>query len=291
MKPRFGPYRHGWRRAYDVYQLAYLGIVADRWGRKPMLLRAQIGGAVIAGLFILAPNIYFLVAFRILQGLFTGTIAAASALVASLTPKDKMPFSMGILMGAVFEGQTIGPLLGGFLAGTLGYTATFVVTACLLLSGGLIILFYVKESFQQPTEKQRTNIRDLLRLASSRKVLPLLLIIAVLGIGTQILTPILSLAVSEVSQAGRAEIAAGQAFALMGLISAVSSVVFGRLSGRIPLRRILIISSIGTGLLYIPPIFATSAIQLTVFIGITRVVLWRNYHVFYLTGGYDSTCQ
>jgi len=77
--------------------------------------------------------------------------------------------------------------------------------------------------------------------------------------GTQILSPILSLAVSELSRAGGAEIAAGQAFALMGIISAISSVAFGRLNGRIPIRQILIIACIGTGLLYLPPIFATSA--------------------------------
>jgi MFS transporter, DHA1 family, multidrug resistance protein len=60
----------------------FWGILADRWGRKSMLLRAQIGGAIIAALFILAPNFYFLVGFRMLQGLFTGTVSAAAALVA-----------------------------------------------------------------------------------------------------------------------------------------------------------------------------------------------------------------
>jgi MFS transporter, DHA1 family, multidrug resistance protein len=209
------------------------------------------------------------VGFRMLQGLFTGTIAAASALVASVTPREKIGYSMGILMGAVFGGQTIGPLFGGVLAHTLGYTATFIVTAGLLLTGGLIILFFTRESFQRPAEGQRTDIRDLLRLASSRRVLSLLMIIAVLGMGTQILSPILSLAISELSRTGGAALAAGQAFALMGIISAISSVVFGRLNGRIPIRQILIISCIGTGLMYLPPVFATTAVQLTVFIGMT----------------------
>jgi MFS transporter, DHA1 family, multidrug resistance protein len=230
------------------------GIIADRWGRKPMLIRAQIGGAIIAALFALAPNIYFLVGFRILQGLFTGTIAAAAALVASLTPKDKVPLSMGILMGAVFGGQTLGPLLGGFLADQLGFTKTFIVTSCLLLMGGIIILFFIRENFQRPIEGQRTSIKGLLRFASSR---------------WQMLTPILPLFIGEFKSAGGASVASGQAFALMGIISAISSVIFGRLNKRIPIRQLLIIACVGTGILYLPPIFAASTVQLIIFIGIT----------------------
>jgi MFS transporter, DHA1 family, multidrug resistance protein len=245
------------------------GIIADRWGRKPMLIRAQVGGAIIAALFAIAPNIYFLVGFRILQGLFTGTVAAAAALVASLTPKDKLPLSMGILMGAVFGGQTLGPLLGGFLAETLGFTTTFIITSCLLLVGGLIIVFFIRESFQRPTEEQRTSVKGLLHFASSRQVLPLLLVIAALGLGWQMLPPILPLAISEFKSAGGASIASGQAFALMGIISAISSVIFGRLNRHISIRRSLIIACIGTGLLYLPLMFATSAVQLIIFVGIT----------------------
>ena len=245
------------------------GIIADRWGRKPMLLRAQFGAVIISVLFIFAPNVYYLVGFRILQGLFTGTVGAAAALVASVTPRNKIAQSMGILMAGVFIGQTLGPSLGGVLAGTLGYTITFIVAACFLLSGGLIILLFTRETFQRPAEGQRTDIRDLLRFASSRKVLSLLAVIAVLGMGAQLVSPILSLAISELSRPGGAEIAAGQAFALMGIITAISSVFFGRLNGRIPIRRILIIACIGTGLLYLPPIFATSAFQLVIFIGLT----------------------
>ena len=48
------------------------GLIADRWGRKPMLLRAQFGGAVVVALYLLVPNIYLLVGCRFLSTITNG---------------------------------------------------------------------------------------------------------------------------------------------------------------------------------------------------------------------------
>ena len=250
----------------------FWGIIADRWGRKPMLLRAQIGGAVVVALFIIAPNILFFVIFRVMQGLFTGTVSAASALVATCTPREKLPLTMGTLMGAVFGGFTIGPLLGGFLADTIGYEATFGVTAVLLLIGGLIILFFVKENFQPPARGKGTSLPAMLRLAGSRQVLPLLMVVAAINLGPQIVQPILPLIIDEITTTASAASSAGLAFGFMGIITAVSSILVGRFSRGIPVRTILVVCCIGTGLLYLPPIWANSTAQIIIMFGLTGLL-------------------
>jgi DHA1 family multidrug resistance protein-like MFS transporter len=250
----------------------FWGMAADRWGRKPMLLRAQFGGAVVVALYILAPNIFLFVFFRVLQGLFTGTVSAASALVATCTPRDKLPVTMGTLLGAVFAGFTIGPLLGGFLAETIGYEATFGVTAVLLLIGGLIILFFTKENFQRPAAGKGTSLSSMLRLAGSREVLPLLMVLGCLNLGPQIVQPILALVFGEVAPSESAARAAGMAFGLMGIITALSSVVVGRISRGYGVRKIMIICCIGTGLLYLPLIWANSSVQLIIMFGLTGLL-------------------
>ncbi|MDD4877179.1 MAG: MFS transporter, partial [Dehalococcoidales bacterium] len=145
------------------------GIVADRWGRKPMVLRAMFGAAVVLAITGLAPNVYVIVALRFAQGLFSGTVAAASALVAASVPKNKMPFAMGLLMVAVFTGQSFGPLAGGVIADILGYKAAFFITGGLLFSGGVIVLLFVKEKFERPDSGQSASLSSLLRLAKSRE--------------------------------------------------------------------------------------------------------------------------
>ena len=244
------------------------GILADRWGRKPMVLRAMFGAGVVSALIGLAPNVYYVVALRFTQGLLSGTVAAASALVAASTPRNKMPFAMGLLMVAIFTGSSFGPLAGGFIADSVGYKAAFFITGGLLFSGGLIVLLFVKEEFERLAKGQGASLSSLLRLAKSREMFPLLLALCALQAGPTMITPIISLFMRELAPKGMAATASGLAFCLMGVVAAISAIITGRLGGHITLKRILVISCLGTGLLYLPPMWARTVTQLIIFIAL-----------------------
>ena len=245
------------------------GIVADRWGRKPMVLRAMLGSAIILGFMGLASNIYHIITLRFIQGLLSGTVAAASALVASLTPRNKMPFAMGLLMVAVFMGTSLGPLAGGLLADSVGFKSTFFITGGLLLLGSLIVLSFVREEFERPAEGQSHSLSSLLRLAKSKEMLPLLLTLSALHGGPRMMVPIISLFIKELDPEGMAATASGLAFFFMGIVTALSAVIAGRLGGHISLKKILVISCLGTSLLYLPPMWARTVTQLIIFIALT----------------------
>jgi DHA1 family multidrug resistance protein-like MFS transporter len=244
------------------------GIIADRWGRKPMVLRAMFGASVILALMGIVPNVYAFVALRCSQGLLAGTVAAASALVAADTPRNKIPFAMGLIMLAVFGGSSFGPFLGGFLADKVGYEATFFITSALLFSGGLIVLFFVKERFDRPIPGQGASLGSLWHLAMSREMLPLLMAICALNIGPPMISPMIPLFIRELDPRVAAATASGVAFGLMGLVAAISSVVASRLGKRISLKKIMVFSCLGTGLLYLPPMWATTVTQLLIFIAL-----------------------
>ncbi len=242
------------------------GVLADRMGRKPMVLRSMLGGAVIIALEGLAPNVYIFIGLRIIQGMLTGTIAAASALVTSSSPRNKTGFVLGLLMVAVYCGNTVGPSIGGFLAQVFGYRNTFFITAGMLLIGGLMVQFLVKETFQAPTQK--ASLGGMWRLAATRTVLPLLITTCLIYMATQTAQPIVALYMAQLGSEETAAVSTGLAFALMGLIAAFSSVVSGRLIGRVSPKKILIAASLGAGLMYILPIFAGSTTQLVIFVGL-----------------------
>jgi len=248
------------------------GIMADRWGRKPMVLRAMLGSAVVVGLTGLAPNVPFLITMRFIQGTLSGTITAASALVSSTTPKDKLPFAMGLLMTAVYVGNSVGPLLGGMVTDSLGYKSTFFITGGLLLTGGLIVLFLVKEKFERPAQGERASVRSMLRLASSVQILPLLIIQFSLQAGPNMVAPIIPLFMEQLNPSGAVATSAGIALTIAGAMAAISATLAGRFGGRISLKTILVVSCLGTCLAYLPPMWATTVSQLIIYIALTGLV-------------------
>ncbi|MDD5288539.1 MAG: MFS transporter [Dehalococcoidales bacterium] len=245
------------------------GVLADRWGRKPMVLRAMFGGGIVIALTGLVHNVYAIVALRFLMGLLSGTVAAASALVASDTPREKLPYIMGLLMVAVNGGTAFGPLFGGFIAEKTGYTATFLITGAVLFLGGIIVMLFVTEKFTPPPKEETASLSKMFQLAKSKELLPILGITLALNAGPAIISPVLSLYISELNPAGSAETASGTAFFLMGVVATISALIAGRLGQRINLKTIIIFSCIGTGMLYLPPMLAVSATQILVFMAMT----------------------
>src|SRR3977135_1824366 len=94
------------------------GILGDKYGRKPMLIRSMVGGALTVGLIYFVQDPIHLFVLLFLKGGPSGTVAAATALVAAETPRNKVGWAMGVVTSSVALGGAIGPVVGG-LAGSL----------------------------------------------------------------------------------------------------------------------------------------------------------------------------
>lgn len=103
------------------------GKLADKKGRKLMILRASFGMAIAIGAMGLVTNVYQLFALRCLQGLFAGFVSNSNALIATQTPKEKAGQAMGTMASSVTAGTLLGPLVGGFLASIFSYRITFLL--------------------------------------------------------------------------------------------------------------------------------------------------------------------
>ncbi|HUV06419.1 MAG TPA: MFS transporter, partial [Spirochaetia bacterium] len=128
------------------------GFLADKLGRKLMILRAMLGGSIIISLMGVARNVETVFILRCLQGLFTGSITASATLIAAGTPDDKLSFSLGFLSSSNFIGLSIGPLIGGLLAEFLGFRTTIFSGAALIFVGFLMVLFFIREAETTPSK-------------------------------------------------------------------------------------------------------------------------------------------
>ncbi|KTE96944.1 transportation protein [Lacticaseibacillus paracasei] len=176
------------------------GRLADRRGRKLMLLRSSFGMAIIIGACGFVHNVYALIALRFLQGLAAGYIPNASALIATETPKAKSGTAIGILTTGYVSGNLIGPILGGFLAQTFSIRLTFIITGVLLLIVFVLSLTMVHEHYTpDPRLLNKEKRPSLLSQVNNPKAIMVLLVsTAVIQLGNMSIYPIISLYVKGV---------------------------------------------------------------------------------------------
>jgi DHA1 family multidrug resistance protein-like MFS transporter len=229
------------------------GWVADRYGRKPMVQRAMFGGAIILTLMAFVRNVHELLVLRIIQGAITGTVPATVALISSVVPKARLGFNLGLMQMAVFSGGSIGPYVGGIVADHFGYRVPFGVTGGLLFSGGLLVLFGVKERFVPPDLSQRARSAPVLSVLRTRGLQVLLLVYFLMSLSASFAMPIFPLFVEQiVGTPGRAASETGLLLAITGIAAAFASVMVGRHSDRIGYKTMLVICTVIAGVMCLP---------------------------------------
>lgn len=250
------------------------GSLADRYGRKSMVLRAMLAGFLIIGLTPFTDSVWIVLLLRVAQGATTGTVPANVALIASTTPSKRLGYALGLMQTAVFTGSSIGPLVGGFFADVTDYKITFFITSILLLLAALIVHFFVHEDFVPV--KKGVNTGPKLSLMTrfkaqfgEREFVAMLVVLTLVQFGGSVVAPVLALFIQQLngSLEGAATLA-GLELAITGIAAAASSVVAGNLADKYGRRRVLMVASLVTALLYFPQAFVGNVVELLVIRGV-----------------------
>ena len=226
------------------------GSLSDRFGRKNMLLRAYAGATVTITAQAVVQSVWQLLALRALQGFFVGTIPAATALIAGGTPPRRMAYALGLVQMAVFTSQTVGPVVGGLMAGVVGFRTTFALGGLMYVVSFVVCLVFVKEEFQRPEPGERVsyveNLRTVMRVPT---MLLLITVMFLVSSAAVFVRPVVPLLVKSFSHSG-VEAKSGFVFAAIALTSAIAAVVSGRIAERTGYRNALIAATFGAGVAY-----------------------------------------
>lgn len=247
------------------------GAVADRYGRKLMLARATLGGAVLLALMGAVQNAEQLVLLRTVQGAVTGVVAAANALVAAQTPRERSGSALGMLNMARWAGVALGPVIGGVLGDAFGFRESFWITGALLGLAGVCVVFWVHEEFTPPDAAHRIGFWDGYRnLVAAPGMSGLYMLTFLRSLGQTLILPIAALFVMQLmgTEQGAASVT-GIVIGIAAFTGALSAVWLGRLGDRIGHTRVLIGAALTTVLFYVPQAFVTSAWQLAVLQGLS----------------------
>jgi DHA1 family tetracycline resistance protein-like MFS transporter len=121
------------------------GALADRFGRRPVILISNFGLGLDYILMALSPNIWWLFVGRLISGISAASITTAYAYIADVTPPAERAVRFGMLGVAFGAGFVFGPALGG-LAGTIDPRLPFWIAAGLSLLNGFYGLLVLPES-------------------------------------------------------------------------------------------------------------------------------------------------
>jgi len=253
------------------------GTLADRYGRKLMVERSLFGGTIILLLMAFVTTAEQLVLLRGIQGLITGTIAAANALVASTVPRKHTGYAMGLMQVGLGAGVALGPLIGGAVADILGYSEAFFITASLLLLAGLLVLFGIKEDFTPPKPeivKRLRFIAEWRHILSTSGVALTYSMRFMSTLGRMMVIPIAPLfIVTLMEDTSRVNTFTGLVIGVSSAATMISAVYLGRLGDRLGQRKILIVCTLLAALLYIPQSMVTAPWQILVLQALVGVAL------------------
>ncbi|MCI1923615.1 MAG: MFS transporter [Lentilactobacillus buchneri] len=251
---------------YLVTALAspFWGKLADRTGRKLMLVRASAGMAIVFFLMGLVTNVWELIGLRLLQGVFSGYISNANALIATQVPKSKSGQALGTLVTGNVSGTLLGPLLGGILASLFSYRVTFFITGFLLLSVFFLTLFLVHEDFKPVAKTMMLSTRGVIkRLTNSKLVFGMFITTVIIQAANNSIAPILALYVRQIMHnSATTTFYSGIVAAVPGIATLVAAPMLGKLGDRIGTDRIIIIGFFLAIVVYIPMAFVTNIWQL-----------------------------
>jgi DHA1 family multidrug resistance protein-like MFS transporter len=235
------------------------GALADRYGRRMMLLRANVGAVIFLVLMGRVESVGMLVAIRALQGVLTGTMSAAQTLVAVYTPRERSGFAMGALMSGVFSGSMAGCFAGGLFAARYGYRNAFFLAACIMLVAALLVLFGVREEFSPPDRRRSQPLPKDAGTFHLGALVPVFALLAFVAFVRQFDVAYLPLLVQEIH--GKLEGASswsGSLFAVSSLAGFLSGLLLGHLSDRLSAMVIGTIVCLCAGFLLIPLGFVNS---------------------------------
>ena len=211
----------------------FWGRIADKRGRKITLIRSSFG----------------------------------MALIASESPIERTGWALGLLASANLAGSLIGPLLGGYIADTVGIRNDFIIVGIIMSLAGLLAAVFIHEDYKPKANVEKLSISKLKeQIPEFNSVIALCVASFIYAICIMSLQPVISVYIKGIVPSDTENLAfiAGAVFSAMGIAQLISSSPLGKLVDKIGPRKVLVISLIYVGILNIPQAYVSDVYQLAI---------------------------
>ena len=245
----------------------FWGRVADKKGRKITLIRSSFGMALCNILIAFQTTPEGVVLIRLVQGLVSGFYSASITLIASESPIERTGWALGLLASANLAGSLIGPLLGGYIADTVGIRNDFIIVGALMGLAGLLATIFIHENYVPQPNPEKLSLRKLKeQIPEFNSIVALCVASFIYAICIMSLQPVISVYIKGIVPSDTENLAfiAGAVFSAMGIAQLMSSSPLGKLVDKIGPRKVLVVSLIYVGILNIPQAYVSDVYQLAI---------------------------
>ena len=239
------------------------GKFADKYGRKPMVLRASLWLSIIMLCMGFVQNVYQLAGLRMLQGALSGFQSAALTLVAMQTPTERVGWALGVMFSGQVGGTLLGPLFGGYLAEVVGFRKDFIVVGGMCFVAFIASYLFIKERHTVVNE-HTMNFHEVWHNIKNPKItVGLFVTTLVMQLALMSIQPIITVYITQLSQeTTHIALISGAVFAASGLASVLAAPRLGKISDRVGPQKVLLTALVVAGILFIPQAFVAHAWQL-----------------------------
>ncbi|KJK24421.1 MFS transporter [Burkholderiaceae bacterium 16] len=252
------------------------GRMADRFGRKPMLIRAAVGMAIVMSMIGLAHNVYELVALRLVAGLVGGYASAAMVMIGTQAPKERAGWALGVLSTGVLAGNLIGPLVGGLLPNLIGIRGAFFAAGGIISAAALLTIVFIKEDFSRAVKRPSTSaqttgaIRKINRMAIAALLVTAMMVL----LANMSIEPIITVYIAQLDVPHeRLATVAGIVMACSAFGSMLTAPKLGALADRVGAWNVIIGCLIATAIVMIPQAFVQNWWTLAILRGLMGMTL------------------
>jgi len=235
------------------------GRMADRYGRKAMLVRAAVGMTIVMSLIGCATSAWALVVLRLIAGLVGGYASASIVMIGSQAPHHKAGWALGVLSTGALCGNLIGPLVGGFLPDWVGIRGTFFMGGGLIAIAAIASIVLVREDFSRKPRIEGHVVSATIKRHDILPVGTLLLTAAMVLFASVSIEPIITVYIHALGiEQARLARYAGIIMSATAFASMLAAPRLGALADRVGGWRVILGCLVVTGLFLLPQAWVTN---------------------------------
>lgn len=249
-----------------IWFVPFWGVLADRYGRKPLILRTYYIEAFAMVLAALSHDFWLYLLARSLTGFALGNTGLMYAALTEIVPKNRVAFAIGIVNGSAPLGALVGAKAGGMIVGAFGIHELFWLDAVVAgIIALLLTLFYRDVFTPQPTPHIAAMLRESIRAVTTSPVaLTIFLVSFISNTAFFFSYTYLPVRITELVGDAAAPNAIGDTQAVAGTTTLIGSAIIGALADRAGHRRLAVVAMLLTAILWLPIFWAGGLGALTI---------------------------